>query len=115
MKLMRDRTYTTEEVVQLGREIYEREIRAQVEASHDGEFVVVDVTTGAWELDEDDVAASERVLAKNSDAVLYFARVGRRASLPARAPSGRLLEPSSVAPWRRGARSPPRAMRRCWA
>ena len=80
MKHMRDRTYTTEEVVQLGREIYEREIRVQEEASHDGEFVVVDVTTGAWEVDEDDVAASERVLAKNSDAVLYFARVGRRAA-----------------------------------
>ena len=80
MKRMSDRTYTTEEVVQLGREIYEREIRVQVEASHDGEFVVVDVTTGAWEVDEDDVAASERVLAKNSDAVLYFARVGRRAA-----------------------------------
>jgi len=40
----------------------------------------VDVTTGAWEVDEDDVAASERVLAKNPDAVLYFARVGRRAA-----------------------------------
>ena len=80
MKRMRDRTYTTEEVVREGREIYEREVRAQVEASHDGEFVVVDVTTGAWEVDEDDVAASERLLAKNSDAVLYFARVGRRAA-----------------------------------
>jgi hypothetical protein len=42
--------------------------------------VVVDVTTGAWEVDEDDVADSERLLAKNSDAVLYFARVGRRAA-----------------------------------
>jgi hypothetical protein len=80
MKRMRDRTYTTEEVVRDGHEIYEREVRAQVEASHDGEFVVVDVTTGAWEVDEDDVAASERLLAKNSDAVLYFARVGRRAA-----------------------------------
>ncbi|HEX5700631.1 MAG TPA: hypothetical protein VFX77_08290 [Rubrobacter sp.] len=77
---MRDGNYTTEEVVQLGREIYEREVRAQVETSHDGEFVVVDVTTGAWEVDEDDVAASERVLTKNSEAMLYFARVGRRAA-----------------------------------
>jgi hypothetical protein len=80
MKRMSDRPYTTEEVVQLGREIYEREIRVQVEASHDGEFVVVDVTTRAWDIDEDDVAASERVLAKNPDAVLYFARIGRRAA-----------------------------------
>lgn len=80
MKPMSDRTYTTEELVQLGREIYEREIRAQVEASHDGEFMVVDVTTGAWEIDEDDVTASERLLAKNPDAALYFARVGRQAA-----------------------------------
>ncbi len=26
--------------------------RAQVEASHDSEFVVVDVTTGGWEVDD---------------------------------------------------------------
>ena len=77
---MRDGTYTTAEVVRLGREIYEREIRARVEVAHDGEFVVVDVTTGAWEVDRDDVAASERVLARNPDAVVYFARVGRRAA-----------------------------------
>ena len=77
---MRDGAYTTAEVVRLGREIYEREVRGQVENSHDGEFVVVDVTTGDWEVDGDDVAASERVLARNADAVLYFARVGRRAA-----------------------------------
>lgn len=77
---MRDRTYSTEEVVRHGREIYEREIRADVENSHDGEFVVVDVTTGAWEVAEDDVVASDRVLARNPDAVLYFARVGRPAA-----------------------------------
>jgi hypothetical protein len=77
---MRDGGYTTAEVVRLGREIYEREVRDQVEDAHDGEFVVVDVTTEHWEVDGDDVAASERVLARNADAVLYFARVGRRAA-----------------------------------
>ena len=39
MEHMRDDTYTTAEVVRIGREIYEREVRAQVGASHDGEFV----------------------------------------------------------------------------
>jgi len=47
--------------VRLGREICESEVRVQVEASHDGEFVVVDVATGGREADEcechgDDVA-----------------------------------------------------------
>ena len=55
-------------------EIYEREVRAQVEASPDGEFVVVHIITGARGVD--DVAASEQVLARNPDAVLYFTRVG---------------------------------------
>ena len=78
---MRDRTYSTEEVVRRGREIYEREVRVDVEVSHDSEFVVVDVTTGAWEVDKDDVAASDRVLtSRNPGAVLYFARVGRPAA-----------------------------------
>lgn len=77
---MKDRAYTTEETVRLGREIYEREIRELVEPSREGEFVVVDVRTGAWEVDADDVAASERALSKNPDAVLYFARVGRQAA-----------------------------------
>ena len=52
MKRMSDGTYTTEEVIRIGREIYEREVRAQVEASHDSEFMVVDVTTGGWEVDD---------------------------------------------------------------
>jgi hypothetical protein len=77
---MPNRTYTTEDTVRLGREIYEREIRSEVEASHEGEFVVVDVTNGSWEVDEDDVAASDRALARNPGAVLYFARVGRPAA-----------------------------------
>ncbi len=77
---MANRTYTTEETVRRGREIYERKVRAEVEAAHDGAFVVVDVTTGAWEIDEDDVAASDRALARNPHAVLYFARVGRPAA-----------------------------------
>jgi len=80
MASMGNRAYDTEETVRLGREIYEREVRAQVEPAHDGQFVVVDVTTGSWEVDEDDVAASDRALAKNPDAVLYFARVGRPAA-----------------------------------
>lgn len=77
---MDDRPHNTEETVRLGREIYEREIRELLEPSHEGEFVVVDVRTGAWEVDEDDVAASDRALSKNPDAVLYFARVGHLAA-----------------------------------
>jgi len=72
--------YTTAEIVRLGREIYERGIRAKVEHEHDGEFVVVDIVTGEYEVDADDVAASDRALARNPEAVLYSLRVGRAAA-----------------------------------
>ena len=51
-------------------------IREKVEREHDGEFLVVDVTTGSYEVDESDVAASDRALARNPNALLYFVRVG---------------------------------------
>jgi hypothetical protein len=80
MKSVKRHGFTKEEVVRRGREIYEREIRAKVEPEHDGEFLVVDVTTGSYEVGESDVAVSDHALQKNPDAVLYLMRVGRPAA-----------------------------------
>jgi hypothetical protein len=67
---------TKEQVVQRGREIYEREIRAKVEPEHDGEFLVVDVTTGAYEVAVDGITAARRIRKRNPEALLCFLRVG---------------------------------------
>ncbi len=80
MKSVKWHGFTKEEVVRRGREIYEREIRAKVEPEHDGEFLVVDVTTGSYEVGESDVAVSDHALQKNPDAVLYLMQVGRPAA-----------------------------------
>lgn len=75
---MRRPVHDAEEIARLGEEIYARDIFAEeFEAEHEGEFLVVDVTTGSYELDESDVVASDRALAKNPHALLYFMRVGR--------------------------------------
>ena len=42
-----------EEAARLGDEIYERDIRPQVEADHHGEFVSIDVASGGWALSDD--------------------------------------------------------------
>jgi len=68
--------YTTEEVGRRGQALYEQQIRDKVEAEQVGKFLVVDITTGAYEIDDDDLVASERALAKNPDAVLYGLRIG---------------------------------------
>ena len=68
--------YTAEEVAKRGEAIYEQQIRAQVEAENKGKFLVVDIETGEYEIDKDDLAATKRALAKRPNAVLYGLRIG---------------------------------------
>jgi hypothetical protein len=68
--------YTAEEVATRGETIYEQQIRAKVEATHKGQFVVIDIETGDYEIDADDLAATKRALAKRPAAVLYGLRIG---------------------------------------
>ena len=68
--------YTAEEVAARGEALYEQQIRPHVEAAHKGKFVVVDIETGDYEIDEEDLAATKRALAKRPDAVLYGLRIG---------------------------------------
>ena len=68
--------YTAEEVAARGEALYEQRIRPHVEATHQGKFVVVDIETGDYEIDADDLAATKRALAKRPDAVLYGLRIG---------------------------------------
>ena len=72
--------YTKEEVARRGKAIYEREIRPRVEAEHCGQFLVVDILSGAYEIAEDDLTASDRALAKNPKAILYGLRIGSPAA-----------------------------------
>jgi hypothetical protein len=72
--------HTKEEVARRGKEIYEREIRPQVETEHRGQFLVVDILSGAYETAEDDLTASDRALAKNPKAILYGLRIGSPAA-----------------------------------
>ena len=69
-----------EETTRLGREIYERDIKAQVQADHHGEYIAIDVETGDWAISDDVLAAAERLRAQRPDAVdVFLLRVGYRA------------------------------------
>lgn len=72
--------YASEEIVQRGQALYDRQIRAEVEPGHKGEFLVVDIETGEYELDVSELAAVKRAKAKNPDAALYILRVGYSAA-----------------------------------
>ena len=69
-----------EETARLGDEIYERDIRPQVEADHHGEYVAVDVDSGSWAISDDLRTAAKRLRAKSPGAVdVWLLRVGYRA------------------------------------
>ena len=69
-----------EETARLGDEIYGRDIKAQVEARHDGEYVAIDVDSGRWAIAESELAASDLLLAQSPDAIdVWLLRVGYRA------------------------------------
>jgi hypothetical protein len=71
--------YITEEIARRGREVYEREVRHEAEPAHRGRFLVLDVGSGDYEI-SDDLDASERLLERRPDALLYGLRIGERAA-----------------------------------
>ena len=69
-----------EETARLGDEIYRRDIRAQMEADHDGEYVAIDVDSGNWAIAKSELAASDSLRAQCPDAIdVWLLRVGYRA------------------------------------
>jgi hypothetical protein len=68
--------YSKEEFARRGDAIYERDVRPAVGASHEGQFVVIDIETGAYEIDADEQAASDRLLARVPGAQVWLRRVG---------------------------------------
>ena len=68
--------YNREEVAQRGDEIYERRILPQLSPEDEGKLVLIDVETGDYEVDRDEIAASDRLLARHPDAQVWMRQVG---------------------------------------
>lgn len=73
-------TYTNAEIAQRGQALYDQQIREHVEAKHKGEFLVVEVDTGDYEMDAAAVNALERARSKHPDGALYLMRIGYRSA-----------------------------------
>jgi len=73
-------SYTPEEVAARGEAIYQRDIRPHVESTCQGRFLVLDIESGQYEIDADDIAATKRARAKHPEGVLYGVRIGHSAA-----------------------------------
>jgi hypothetical protein len=70
--------YSKEESARRGQEIYERQIRPQVEEGNRGKIVAIDIESGAFKVAGDTLAASDRLLARYPDVQIWFVRIGHR-------------------------------------
>ena len=68
--------YTKEEHARRGTAVYEQQVRPQVEAGNHGKIVALDVDTGAFEVADDTLTASQRLLARLPDAQIWCVRIG---------------------------------------
>ena len=69
--------WTAEEIGARGEEIYQTQIRDKVDPKkHKGKFLVLDIETGDYEIDAEDLVATDRLLAKHPNAIIYGVRVG---------------------------------------
>lgn len=84
---MPDSEYSSKEIVERGEAIYQQHIRADVENEHHGEFLVLDILTGEYEIAEDDLTATKCMLSKCPEGVFYGLRIGYRAAYWLRAVS----------------------------
>ena len=72
--------FTADEIAARGRAIYDQRIRDAVEPQHMGKFLIIDIETGDYELDEDEFAASRRAHARHPDGAFFGMRVGYQTS-----------------------------------
>ncbi|MEM8505866.1 MAG: hypothetical protein AAF716_22270 [Cyanobacteria bacterium P01_D01_bin.1] len=68
--------YSKEEHAERGTEIYESEVRPQVEEGNHGKIVAIDIDTGAFELARDTVTASDRLIERYPEAQIWCVRIG---------------------------------------
>jgi hypothetical protein len=72
--------YSKEEFARRGDEMYERVVRPQLNDSDKGKFVALDIESGEYEIDTEDIHASRRLRMRMPNAQVWLVRVGFRSA-----------------------------------
>jgi hypothetical protein len=73
---IRQPRYSKEEHARRGIELYEHQIRSEVEAGNHGKIVAIDIDSGDFEVAEEAIAACDHLLARCPDAQIWCVRIG---------------------------------------
>lgn len=71
--------YSKEEHARRGNDLYNRLVRRQVEVDNEGKIVAIDIESGAFEVADDVLMATGRLLARIPNAQPWCVRIGRPA------------------------------------
>jgi peptide subunit release factor RF-3 len=75
---VRQPRYSKEEFAQRGNALYESQIRSQVEEGNHGKIVAIDIETGAFEVADDTITATDLLYDRVPDAQPWVIRIGHR-------------------------------------
>ena len=70
--------YNSHEIAERGRKLYDEQLRAQVTPGNMGNFLVIDIETGEYEIDQEELAAIGRAKANALTRRCYSGAVGAR-------------------------------------
>ena len=72
--------YTPQQASEIGEAMYERDIRAKVEPENIGEYIVINIENGEYEVGNDASSLSDNLHTRQPNAALYGVRIGYRAA-----------------------------------
>jgi hypothetical protein len=72
------RRYSKEEFARRGDAIYEKDVRPQLKPADEDKFAAIDIESGMYEVDADELRAGNRLRARVPEAQIWMVRVGHR-------------------------------------
>jgi hypothetical protein len=75
---IRQPRYSKEEFARRGDEIYETQLRSQVEEGNHGKIVAINIETGSFEMADTPMEAVDRLYEREPDAQPWVIRIGHR-------------------------------------
>jgi hypothetical protein len=73
---MSEKHYSPDDIARLGNAIYQRDIHDRVMPQLKGHFLVLDIESGDYEVDLDDLSAEEALRARRPTGVFFGLRIG---------------------------------------
>lgn len=72
------RRYCKEKFARRGDAVYEKNVRPQLKPADEGKFAAIDIDSGMYEIDADELKAGNRLRAHIPEAQIWMVRVGHR-------------------------------------